>query len=58
MSKEANERETETSTHTCHSYAHELCKKAKETLDKANKLLAKSGEQHDSTAHRDGDHTT
>ncbi len=49
MSGNGKERETETSNPNLHSHAHELCRKAKETLDKANKLLAKSGKkQHPS----------
>lgn len=58
MNKDNNEQEMERSTHSCHSYAHELCKKARETLDKANKLLNKSEEQPDSITDRDGDQSS
>jgi hypothetical protein len=49
MKEEAKEKKPGASTHTQHSQAHELCRKAKETLDKANKLLSKSGKSQDFT---------
>ena len=58
MNKDENEQEMERSTYSCHSYAYELCKKARETLYKANKLLNKSEEQPDSNAKRDGDQSS
>jgi len=53
MSKESNERHTEGRNPIPPSHAHELCIKAKETLDKANKLLAESGRQQRLSQHSD-----
>ena len=53
MSGDAEARETETSNPNLHSHAHELCRKAKETLDKANKLLAESGKQQQPSQQND-----
>jgi len=47
MNEEAKERKADTSTSFRKSDAHELCKKAKEALEKANKLLAESGKPQD-----------
>lgn len=53
MSQESNERRTEGPNPTLPSHAHELCRKAKETLDKANKLLAESRRQQHPSQHND-----
>jgi len=45
MSENARKTNEETSTPCVHLAARELCRKAKETLEKANKLLADS-EKH------------
>jgi len=55
MSEEENERKAHTPTCSLNSHAHELCKKAKETLEKANKLLSKSGKFQNPAKQRDGE---
>lgn len=45
MSEESHEGKTEGRNSIMPSHAHELCRKAKETLDKANKLLTQSGKK-------------
>lgn len=55
MSEEANGRKGRPCNPTLQPHAHELCRKAKETLEKANKLLAESGKHRASTKPCDGD---
>jgi hypothetical protein len=53
MSEETHERQTEVQNPIMPSQAHELCRKAKETLDKANKLLTHSGKQQNPSQRSD-----
>jgi len=53
MSEEEKERKADTATCLLNLHARELCKKAKETLEKANKLLAESGKPQDPAKQRD-----
>ncbi len=53
MSAESYDKHTEGRNPIPPSQAHELCKKAKEALDKANKLLAESSKQQQTTQQRD-----
>jgi hypothetical protein len=47
MSEEEKESKTNTPNCFLNSHARELCRKAKEALEKANKLLAESGKPQD-----------
>lgn len=47
MNEEEKESSAETPNCFLNSHARELCKKAKETLEKANKLLSESGKSQD-----------
>lgn len=58
MGEEKNESNADTSTPCLNSQAHELCKKAKETLEKANKVLAKYGKQGCSAKPNDSEETS
>jgi hypothetical protein len=55
MSEEENERKANTATCSLNSHARELCKKAKETLEKANKLLSRPGKFQDPAKQCDGE---
>ncbi len=55
MSEEVTNRTTQTSKSFRNTQAHEQCQKAKDALEKANKLLAESGNQQDPDTHHQGE---
>lgn len=55
MNEEEKESKKDTPNCFLNSHARELCKKAKEALEKANKLLADSGKTKDPAKSHDGE---
>jgi len=55
MSQEAIKHTTQTSKSFRNTQAHEQCQKAHDALEKANKLLAESGNQQDPDTHNQGE---
>ena len=55
MSEEATKHTTQTPKSFRNTEAHEQCQKAKDALEKANTLLAESGNQQDPDTHNQGE---
>ncbi len=55
MSEEEKERKANTQNCFLDLHAHELCKKAKEALEKANNLLSESGKTQDRVKQGNGE---